>query len=122
MRCLTPIVCSDLRLSAVVEELGADNKERIVRGKEERRVADLVRISNPAKRPTDARWSSRPLRGLVVTGEPQPDPVSLSGRAQHADPYMALLEINPPVTREGGDRGFGCALGAESRHCDDAKG
>ena len=34
---------------------------------------------------------------------------------------MALLEINPPMTREGSDSGYGCALGAESRHCDDAK-
>jgi hypothetical protein len=39
-----------LGLAGIDEEFGAGAETGIVRGKEERRVSDLVRIGNPAER------------------------------------------------------------------------
>jgi hypothetical protein len=72
--------------------------------------ADLVRISNPAKRPTDARWSSRPLRGLASPASPtRPGVVGGPGLSVLTRIWRSF-EINRPITRKAADGGVGCAL------------
>jgi hypothetical protein len=79
------------------------------RGRASRRVA--LQRAREGREPAASRCCPTCTVSLLVRSRLGP------GRdrawAQHVDPYMALLEIKRPVTREAADGGLGCAVGAE---------